>query len=119
MNTPKVYTGVVQHGEHKGTALGFPTANIRLEEEALSGIYAGTVEVAGRTYTSALYANTKRGILEAHLLDFSNNLYGASITITVLEKIRDDIEYTNEQELVSSIQSDIEKTRTYFEKAQK
>lgn len=103
------------HGEKKGTALGFPTINIPLKNTLVSGIYAGTVAVRGVVYNSAVYVNPRRAILEAHLLDFSGDLYGIEVSITLLKKIRADKTYTNEKELVATISADIQTVRTYFE----
>lgn len=119
MNTLSVHTGIVEHGEKKGTALGFPTANIQQKEMPPGGIYAGVVTIGETTYQSALYVNTKRSILEAHLLDFSGDLYGMTITMTLFQKIRDDSAYSNEHDLRAQIYKDTEAVRAYFENAPK
>ncbi|MES2134704.1 MAG: riboflavin kinase [Patescibacteria group bacterium] len=114
------YAGTVARGESTGTRLGFPTANIPLQDAKLTGIYAGTVIVQGTSYQAGIYANQHRHILEAHVLDFSGDLYGKTITITLDKKIRDDKEFasfSNEAELSKTIADDIRQVREYFNKS--
>lgn len=113
------YSGVVTRGEGSGAKLGFPTANIPLTDITLSGIYAGFVTVDGSIFKSAIYANKRRGILEAHILGFSGNVYGKVIAVTLQQKIREDKEFGSfptEQALSKAIANDITAVRSYFEK---
>lgn len=112
MNT---YIGTVTEGEHIGMSLGFPTANIPLNDKSVSGIYVGEVMCREKVYKAALYANQKRNILEAHLLDFSETIYGEVITITVLEKIRDDASFPDLATLKEAIANDIATVRARYE----
>ena len=112
----KCYRGVVIRGESTGTKLGFPTANIALEDVNISGTYAGTVVVDDILYEAGIYANQRRNILETHILDFSGDLYGKTITVTLHEKIRDDEEFTNKKTLSKTIANDILRVRGYFDK---
>lgn len=119
MSEQKSYSGEVMRGESTGTRLGFPTANIALKDTEVSGTYAGTVVVDDILYEAGIYANQRRHILETHILDFSGDLYGKIITVTLLEKIRDDQEFTsfaNEKALSKTIANDIRHVREYFDK---
>ncbi len=119
-NPQRSYNGIVIKGENTGTRLGFPTANIPLEDMGVDGIYAATVTVDDIVYEAGVYANQRRNILEAHLLDFSGDLYGQSITITLYEKIREEKEFgsfANEAELSQTIAQDIKRVRAYFRKS--
>jgi riboflavin kinase/FMN adenylyltransferase len=110
------YKGVVQTGEKRGSALGFPTINIPLEDAGgknASGIFAAKVFVGGREYAAAAYVNSSRGILEAHLLNFSDDLYGKEVEVELLEKIRDDEKFADEDALKAAIARDIAKVREY------
>jgi riboflavin kinase/FMN adenylyltransferase len=118
MEEHKRYDGVVVEGQKRGAALGFPTANIALVDPALSGIYAGRVLALGHAYHAAVYADQKRMLLEAHLLDFSGDLYGEAITIEVFEKIRDSLRFENEAQLQQAIAEDITRIREYFKNHQ-
>lgn len=99
--------GKVQKGNKKAGKMGFPTANIKNTTKVLPGIYAGLVTVAKKEHDAVLYvgANNK-DILEAHLLDYKGNLYGKTIKVEVLEKIRDDKHVTDTILLKEMIEKD-------------
>ncbi len=107
----KIFTGKVIEGAHRGMALGFPTANIALSDESLTGVYAGLVTIEGSVYMAALFADQKRNLLEAHVLDFSGDLYGKEITIEIIKKIRDRQVFTDSALLKEAIQRDVQTTR--------
>lgn len=109
-----IYKGIVSKGVRSGTRLGFPTVNIFLNDSNVSGIYVGTVLWEGEMYPSAIYANQKRNILEAHMIDFSGNLYAQEISITLLKKIRDDVAFTDETTLIKQIAEDVQQVKEYF-----
>lgn len=112
----QVYRGVVERGEGRGEALGFPTANIPLSDGSVSGIYAARVTLKANEapYVAAVYADQKRKLLEAHILDFSDELYGMEIEIILLEKIRETAVFEDETALRAAIASDIAKVRDHF-----
>ncbi len=111
---PIRYSGIVEHGSQRGALLGFPTANIALTDEEVFGIYAARVSVGEKKYHAAVFADTKRKLLEAHLLDFFGNLYGEEITIELCEKIREGKMFANDDELEAAIAKDVEDVRHYF-----
>lgn len=113
---PLVFRGLVQKGIHRAESLGFPTVNIPLADKKISGIYAARVTVAQDedAYMAAVYADQKRGVLEAHLLDFDDDLYDMEIEISLLGKIREDKKFEGEAELSAAIQDDISRVREYF-----
>ncbi|HTR18488.1 MAG TPA: riboflavin kinase [Candidatus Paceibacterota bacterium] len=108
------YKGVVQKGDRRGTALGFPTINIPFEGDRPEGIFAAEVFVDGEGYLAVAYANTSRKILEAHLLDFSDDLYDKEVEIHLLKKMRDDKRFEHTAELKKAIAEDIKGVRQYF-----
>jgi riboflavin kinase/FMN adenylyltransferase len=107
------YKGVVQKGQEQGQKMGFPTINIPLEGEDVSGIFVAAVFIDGKEYRAAAYANVPRKILEAHLLDFSGDLYGKEVEIELLEKIRDTEKFSDETSLEAAIMADVAKVREY------
>ncbi len=111
---PTIYTGIVARGAQRGTALGFPTANIALTDASVSGIYAAKVSVDSETFHAAAFADPKRNVLEAYMLDFSGNLYDKEITIELCEKIRESDMFADERELRAAIAKDVEDVRHYF-----
>lgn len=107
-------TGIVLEGKRRGSALGYPTANIALDDAAVDGIYAATVSCDGAEYFGAVFADRTRGILEVHLLDFFGDLYGKKISVELKKKIRDTEEFTNDQALKAAILEDVNAVRQYF-----
>ena len=125
---PFAISGRVFHGQHLGRELGFPTANVQLNRyrAPLSGVYAVLVQVEGcsQQYRGAANVGVRptvgdliRPILEVHLLDFDQNLYGRRINVEFLHKIRDEQKFTSVEHLVSNIRVDIVKITNWFDQA--
>jgi riboflavin kinase/FMN adenylyltransferase len=108
------FKGIIQHGSGTGKKIGFPTLNIPLDDESVSGIYAAVVTIKGSPYHAAAYADTRRKLLEAHLLYFEDDLYGLEATIELKEKIREDQRFDDEAELKNAIAADVEAIKAYF-----
>lgn len=109
-----IFSGIVQKSSGEGARLGFPTANIPLSDASLSGIYAAEVIVEGVVRYGAVYADQRRGLLEAHILDFVGNLYGQEIEVRILKKIREDVVFSSEEDLKRAIVQDVADTRAFF-----
>lgn len=108
------FKGIIQHGRGTGKKLGFPTLNIPLEDESISGIYAAVVTIKGSPYHAAAYADVRRKLLEAHLLHFEDDVYGLEAQIELKKKIRDDQQFVSESDLKEVIARDIEAIKVYF-----
>lgn len=106
--------GTVQHGEKRGHGLGFPTANMLLDEgvDLAQGIYAVRAQVAGRRHDGVAYLGTRpvfggeREVLETHLFDFDGDLYGEAMTVEFIEFLRGDTHFASVDELVAAIAAD-------------
>ncbi len=108
-------TGVVQKGKRHGSELGYPTINIELADPTLSGVYAGRVILNDEApYMAAIFADASRKILEAHILDFSDELYGLEVRVEVHDKLRESHTFETEAELKATIAEDVAKVREYF-----
>lgn len=113
--------GRVIKGSSRGTKLGFPTANIKTENEILPpGIFITQTFLAGKTYRSVCnigsnptFGKNKIG-LEAHILDFNKNLYEQDISLAFLKKIRDEIRFATTTELQAQIERDIKTAEDFF-----
>jgi riboflavin kinase/FMN adenylyltransferase len=123
-------SGRVAHGARLGRELGCPTANIVLRRPPpLSGIYVVEVDVeeeegkAGRRHRRGVASvglrptvnPVPRPLLEAHLLDFDEDLYGKHLRVSFLEKLRDEEKYPDLEQLKRAIAADVAKARAYFE----
>lgn len=110
------FTGKIKSGRGRATALGYPTVNIRLEDSSPTGIYVAEVEAKGKKYMAAAFADQKRKLLEAHLLNFSGDLQGEVITITLMKKIRNSKKFPDDATLRAAIADDVGKVPNYFNK---
>jgi riboflavin kinase/FMN adenylyltransferase len=94
---PYALEGEVIRGHERGRAIGVPTANLDCPEQMVpaDGVYAGRCTVDGRTYPVALSIGTmptfgeNRRQVEAHLLNFSGDLYGRRLSVEVTDWVRD------------------------------
>jgi riboflavin kinase/FMN adenylyltransferase len=111
--------GEVIGGNKVGTGLGFPTANIALDRgvDLKHGIYAARVHVGGECHDAAAYLGTRptldngRPMLEVFFLNFSGNLYGRTISVDLIDRIRDDRAFDGLDALKSQIAKDVEAAR--------
>ena len=116
LGRPHEVEGIVVHGDHRGRALGFPTANLDVPPGLLVpalGIYAGEAlghRAAISIGTNPTYGGTERRF-EAHLLDFDGDLYGRRLVVEVWQKLRDEVAFTTEAALVEQIAADVEQVR--------
>lgn len=106
-----IIKGAVIRGKGKGKILGFPTANIEFSSNLPSGVYGGKVNIGGKRYRAAIFYGEGKKILEAHVLDFSGDLYGQIIEVEVAEKIREVKKFEAEKELKEQIVKDIKQIR--------
>ncbi|MBP1753387.1 MAG: riboflavin biosynthesis protein RibF, partial [Geobacteraceae bacterium] len=107
--------GPVVSGLQRGRALGFATANVVPEEELLPkpGVYAVKVEYSGTIYDGAcnigFNPTFKNGELtvEAHILDFEEDIYGRELRIHFIERIRDERKFSDVGDLKKAIEKDV------------
>jgi riboflavin kinase/FMN adenylyltransferase len=125
LGRPYRISGRVAHGDKRGRELGFATANIELHRylSPVVGIFSGRVYgINNEPLDAVVYVGSrpvydgKRVILEVHLLDFDDDLYGHHLQVELLEKLRGDIHFSSEQELVDQIHIDIENARQSLSK---
>lgn len=112
--------GTVMTGRDRGgRLLGFPTANINLYDELSpkTGVYAVTVECKGSKYKGVAnigYSPTfddRIFTVEAHILDFNDDIYGQKIRVNFIKRLRDEKKFLNISELSKQIKKDIDKAR--------
>lgn len=109
--------GTVMHGEKRGRQLGFPTANLKLSEHYVvpaSGVYAVRVTHGQGSYSGVMNVGVKPTFhedgkifwLEAHLFDFSGDLYDQSLFVELVSYIRPERKFNSLDELVAQITQD-------------
>jgi riboflavin kinase / FMN adenylyltransferase len=117
LGRPYAISSRVIHGQHLGKDLGFPTANLDPTGLALppNGVYAALAYVGGRPYRAAFNIGFRPTValesqvihVEAHLLDFSDNLYGEEVEVQIVEKLREERKFSSKIELQAQIARDI------------
>jgi riboflavin kinase/FMN adenylyltransferase len=113
---PVEVEGTVVAGEARGGTLGFPTANLDVRPELLvpgNGIYAGAASehrAAVSIGTNPHYGGHERRV-EAHLLDFSGDLYGQRLVVELWRRLRDEQAFETEHDLIRQIAADVEFAR--------
>lgn len=120
-----VLRGAVVHGDERGEALGFPTANLALApHQALpsSGVYAGATKVDDAWWPAAISVGTRPQfyqdgelLVEVHLPGFTGNLYDRELEVVFLSRLRDQMTFANVDELTARIEDDVAKTRQLFD----
>ena len=111
----------VIHGKKIGRALGFPTANMSMAgyESVERGVYLSRVEIDGRSYKAMSNVGIRPSVggkellLETHVLDFSGDLYGRKLCITLVEKIRDEKRFASIGDLKEQLMRDYEYIRNH------
>lgn len=114
--------GVVVTGRGRGAEIGFPTANIKPDHNAVpaQGVYIAEALINGTRRPAAVNIGVAPTIrqedltIEAHILDYSEDLVGAEIEIVFHKRIRSEKKFSSIDELVKQIAKDVAETRDYF-----
>jgi riboflavin kinase/FMN adenylyltransferase len=117
--------GKVVSGARRGQRLGFPTANLEMGEKLLlpaNGVYAvrafwdkanhaGVVNIGQRP---TFEENSER-VLEAHILDFSGDLYGKELRVEFIERLRPELRFESSEALIAQMTTDAAQARRVIE----
>jgi len=116
--------GRVVHGDKRGRAIGYPTANIKLfrKNTPVNGVFAVTmsgidgleVEGIANVGIRPTVSGESKVILETHLFNFDKEIYGRYVEVHFKQKIRDEIRFESLDELKNQIASDIIETKKIF-----
>jgi riboflavin kinase / FMN adenylyltransferase len=112
-----IIKGIVVHGRQDGRKIGFPTANITFDDNTLvfdldMGIYASRIKVKNTWYDSATYYgkavtyNFDKVILETHILDFDQDIYGEKVELEIIDFVRPVVKFDSLDELKIQISLD-------------
>lgn len=126
----QIYSGKVNKGEGRGKKLGYPTANINIDNlkiDVKPGVYASTAwlnnnqldnnnkNFKDKKYQAILFYGPKKtfnkveNTLEIHILNFNQDLYEKVLNFTIGKFIRQPIKFNSVEELVKQIKEDITK----------
>jgi riboflavin kinase/FMN adenylyltransferase len=114
--------GKVVHGDKLGRTIGFPTANIEIPEEykliPLDGIYAVKARLNTEVLAGMLYIGNRPTLkgdqpkrIEMNIFDFERDIYGQTLEVTFIDKIREDITFENVEQMRQQLHKDGETTR--------
>ncbi len=112
-----ILIGKVIDGKKIGRKIGFPTANIQRDKNKLlpkAGVYAVEVEINSSNYYAMLNIGQFDNKVEAHIFDFSSDIYGKEIMIKFCSWIRDPMIFDNNLELKQQLKKDEKAIRTFF-----
>jgi riboflavin kinase / FMN adenylyltransferase len=121
LGRPYVLRGEVVVGDRRGRSIGFPTANVLPDTEAVipaRGVYAGYVRFGEKEFAACTNVGVAptfgraESRVEAHLLDFEGDLYGRVVEVSFVERIREERRFSGVDELVGQIRRDVEEART-------
>lgn len=119
-------SGSVIHGDQRGRTIGFPTANVDLNDEYIVppvGVYAVRLKVAGEWFNGVCnlgYRPTFKNeaaakSIEVHLFDFNRDIYGQKVQVEWHQYLRNEQKFSGIDELVSQIEKDKQNAIQYFQ----
>lgn len=124
LGRPYQLSGHVLHGRKLGRTLGFPTLNLRVsfERPALSGVFVvrvfglGNKALAGVASLGTRPAVEANGrlLLETHVFDFSESVYGRVVSVEFLHRLREERHYDSLKLLTDQIERDAQEARAWF-----
>jgi riboflavin kinase/FMN adenylyltransferase len=117
-------SGRVVTGAGRGRKLGFPTANILSQTEVVpsNGIYATLIEFKNRRWlsVSSIGVNPTFGdgprTLESFIFDLDTNIYGASVKLFFVKRIRDEQKFATVEELIAQMYGDVDQAKAIFKR---
>ncbi len=118
-------SGNVQKGFSRGRKLGFPTANISIDESYVmlkNGVYAGRIiiEDGKKSLKSVINVGNnptfgfRNSLIEVHLLNFDKDIYNKTITVKFMKYLRPEIKFATSDDLILQINNDIRSAQEYF-----
>jgi riboflavin kinase/FMN adenylyltransferase len=117
LGAPFELSGEVAHGDKRGRELGFPTANL-IPDEAMvcpgHGVYACLADGRAAAVSIGVRPTFKTGrgeLIEAYILDFDEDIYGQTLRLEFLERLRGERRFDSPDALVEQMRLDVEQTR--------
>jgi riboflavin kinase/FMN adenylyltransferase len=117
--------GTVVHGDHRGRAIGFPTVNLCTENELVppNGVYATTTTLGGLIRPSVTNIGVRpsvdtsgRTTIETHIFDLGADLYGSSVRVGFVQRLRDERAFDSLDTLRTQIAADCSRARVLFDR---
>ena len=120
LNRRYLLNGIVTHGDQRGKPIGFPTANLKPEHEnkviPKNGVYAVRVRVDGTWYGGMMNIGIRptfegqERTLEVHIFEFDEDIYGQTIQVRFVDRIREEMKFEGIEELKKQLLQDKKET---------
>jgi len=117
--------GAVVRGVRRGHKLGFPTANLVLDERLITpanGVYAARILWDGANHAGVVnigqrptFEDQAETTLEAHVLDFTGDLYGKTVQVEFVKRLRPEQRFESAEALIAQMKTDVANTRLVLE----
>ncbi|MEE8161634.1 MAG: bifunctional riboflavin kinase/FAD synthetase [Acidobacteriota bacterium] len=125
LGRPYQIVGTVVRGAGRGAQLGFPTANLNLENELIpaTGVYATRAHLDGKSFPSLTnigfrptveLESAALPVVETHVLDYHENVYGKPMEVDFCLRLRAERKFDSVEALGRQIETDIQRTRKYL-----
>ena len=125
MTRPFALMGTIKSGEHIGSTLGFPTANLEPDDDGklipASGVYAvkaflgyAFIKPAMMNIGTRPTFNGQKQTLEVNIFDFEGDLYGKQIVVDFVERLRDERRFDSPEALVAQLEKDKQQVEQIF-----
>lgn len=124
-----LFKGIVVHGLKVGRKLGFPTANILVDNidqlNVSNGVYVGKVYYDNKSYDGLVNIgikptfnlNEKKRTIEVHILNFNENIYGDHLTLHLSHFLRYEKAFSTQESLINQIHEDIKLAKSITEQS--
>ena len=116
--------GRIAHGDKRGRTLGFPTANIQMfrRNTPISGVFAiimtgigqGEIQGIANVGVRPTFKDSSKVILETHLFEFNQEIYGAYVEVHFKDKIRNEMRFESFEQLKTQIKKDVTRVKQFF-----
>jgi riboflavin kinase/FMN adenylyltransferase len=124
LGRPHRVRGTVASGAKRGRLLGFPTANLGSIDTQIpaDGVYAGYAVLDQCSHPAAIHVGPNATFgeqartVEVHLLDFTGDLYGSTLAVDFLSRLRGTVKFDGVEPLLAQIQADVAETRRVLER---
>jgi riboflavin kinase/FMN adenylyltransferase len=125
LGNPYILTGKVIQGNQLGRTIGFPTANLQLNDTTKiipgNGVYFVKINYKNSRLNGIMNIGTRPTVsdvaenrIEIHIFDFSEDIYGLDLEVEVLKKVRDEKKFDSIEQLSQQIEQDVLIARNYF-----
>ncbi|KGP64172.1 FMN adenylyltransferase [Legionella norrlandica] len=122
LGRPYSMCGRVIKGDGRGRQWGIPTANLGMHRLSvpLQGVYVVQVHIHSKMVTGVANIGTRptvegtQNILEVHLFDFNESIYGELLQVIFLHKLRDEVKFTSVDALITQINRDITEAKAFL-----